>query len=75
MDLQLKALVAPAENPDSVSNNHMVAHNHLELKFQDIWWPLLTSAGIRHAGGARIYISISVASASTSKENTTTSSS
>jgi hypothetical protein len=29
MDLQFKALVAPAEDPDSVSNNHMVAHNHL----------------------------------------------
>ena len=31
-----KALVAFAENPGLIPSTHMVAHNHLELQFQEM---------------------------------------
>jgi hypothetical protein len=33
---QLRALAALAEDPDLASSTHIMAHNHLQLQFQEI---------------------------------------
>lgn len=43
----LNALVALAEDPDSNPSTNMVANNHLQLQFQWIQCPLLTSTGTK----------------------------
>lgn len=47
---QARALVAPAEDPDSVSSIHMGV-TAAQNEFQGIQYLLLTSVGIRHAHG------------------------
>lgn len=43
-------LRAPLLNDSgSIASSYMVAHSHLWLQSQGIWWPFLASTGIRHA--------------------------
>ena len=39
----------------SVPSTHMAAHNHLQLQFQEIWYPILNSIGTSLACGAHKY--------------------
>lgn len=48
-----KALVAPIEDPGSVSSAHMVAHNHNHFSFRS---RLLVSTGTRHTDVAHTYM-------------------
>lgn len=43
---QLRALDTLTEDLGSVPTTQRVAHNHLDLQFQSIWHPLLTSVNI-----------------------------
>lgn len=50
----LRTLATLLEDPSSIPSTHMVAHNHcLQLQFQEIWCPFLTSAGTRFTCGAQ----------------------
>lgn len=44
----LKLSVVHAKDLSSVPGTHTVAYNTLQLHFQGIWSPLLTSAGTSH---------------------------
>lgn len=46
-------LAAPPADPWLIPSTHVVAHNHLCLKSQEIQWPSLTSASIGDTGGAQ----------------------
>lgn len=38
------------------SQHHRVPHNHLKLRFQEIWYPLLTSSATRHSLDTHTYM-------------------
>lgn len=52
---RLSTLV-PAEDPESVSQNHRAAHNSPKLQFQGIQCHLLNSMGARHSCAAHSYM-------------------
>lgn len=56
MALQLRALAVLAEETGLVPRTRMTAQQHLQLQFQDILHPLLTSVGTRHTCSALTYM-------------------